>query len=96
MLIASYKAGDSALVGKITKSVKKDLDQQMNYLTSLSDSKQEAMQVEAQDVQRMLMYLQQIEMQFKTPTVIPAETAPKINAQPVVPAKNTDTAKKKK
>jgi hypothetical protein len=96
MLIASYKAGDSALVGKITKSVKKDLDQQMNYLTSLSDSKQEAMQVEAQDVQRMLMYLQQIEMQFKNPMAIPAETAPKINAQPVVPAKNADTVKKKK
>jgi hypothetical protein len=96
MLIAAYKAGDTTLADKITKSVKKDLEQQMTYLNGLDDNKQDAMQIETQAVQRLLMGMQQIEMQFKTPRIIPTEAAPKINVQPVVPAKTTDTAKKKK
>ena len=32
-LEACYKAGDTALAEKVTKSLKKDLEQQMNYYT---------------------------------------------------------------
>jgi hypothetical protein len=94
MLIAAYKAGDTILADKINRSVKKDLDQQMNYITNLDDTKQEAMQFEMQDVQRLLMGMQQIEMQFKNQKVIPTETPAQINVQPVAPLK-ADSPKKK-
>jgi hypothetical protein len=87
MLIAAYKAGDSVLANKITKSVKKDLEQQMTYIGSLDDNKQEAMQYEAEDVKRLLMGIQQIEMQFKNPAPAPLTDNPAaIKAQPVAPA----------
>jgi Protein of unknown function (DUF2723) len=87
MLIAAYKAGDSVLANKINKSVKKDLEQQITYMGSLDDNKQEAMQYEAEDVKRLLMGIQQIEMQFKNPAPIPLTDNPAaIKAQPVAPA----------
>jgi hypothetical protein len=99
MLIAAYKAGDTALADKITKSVKKDLDQSMNYLTTLSDSKQEGMQTEIQDVQRLQMGIQQIEMQFKNPRVQQMQEIPgSLMVQPPasVPKAAADTKPKKK
>ncbi len=87
MLIAAYKAGDSVLANKITKSVKKDLEQQMAYMANLDDNKQEAMQYEAEDIKRLLMGIQQIEMQFKNPAAAPLSDKPAaIKAQPVAPA----------
>ncbi len=76
MLMAAYKAGDSALAQKITKSVRKDLDQQMKYMNSLDDNKQGMiMDYDGKDVPRLLQYLQQLEMQYKNPLpVIPNET----------------------
>jgi Protein of unknown function (DUF2723) len=88
MLIAAYKAGDSILADKITKSVKKDLEQQMTYMGNLDDSKQEAMQYEAEDVKRLLMGIDQIEKQFKNPMPVPLTDNPAaIKAQPVAPSK---------
>jgi hypothetical protein len=95
MLIAAYKAGDTALSDKISKAVRKDLEQQMTYLTNLPDSKQENMQQEIQSVQRLLMGMQQLDMQFKNPVSLPAEKPVPINAAPVVP-KASDTAPKPK
>jgi Protein of unknown function (DUF2723) len=87
MLIAAYKAGDSVLANKITRSVKKDLEQQMAYMGNLDDNKQEAMQYEAEDVKRLLMGIDQIEKQFKNPMPLPITDNPAaIKAQPVAPA----------
>ncbi|MBP6024026.1 glycosyltransferase family 117 protein [Ferruginibacter sp.] len=95
MLMASYKAGDTVLADKITKSVKKDLDQQLEYISKLDDRKQENMQYEAEEVKRLLMYLQQIEMQFKTQKMALPENPGTIISPPVTPAKAADTPKKK-
>ena len=101
MMDAAYKAGDTVLAAKIKNSVKKDLEQQMTYLTELPDSKQENMGQEIQGVQNMLRYMQQIDMQQNaskeiTPKVL--ETAPPkiIDTKPVAPAKKTDSPPKKK
>ena len=96
MLYAAYKAGDDSLANKISKSLKKDLDQQMAYLTGLPDSKQEAMQQEVPGVQRLQMQLQQLEMQFKGPKVTPVTEGPTptIKTAPASPAK-TDSPEKK-
>ncbi len=88
MLIAAYKAGDTTLADKIKKSVKKDLDQQQEYMSKLSDSKQEIMQYDIQDVQRLLQGLQQIEAQFKNPILPTQIEAPgKVQTQSVAPVK---------
>jgi Protein of unknown function (DUF2723) len=94
MLIACYKAGDSALAKKISGSVKKDLEQQMTYLTNLPDSKQENMQQEIQSVQRLLMGMEQLKQQFENPAPIPMENIPPVKTQPVTPAKAADSAPK--
>ena len=96
MLIAAYKAGDSALVDKISKSVKKDLEQQMAYLTGLPDSKQEAMQQEVPGVQRLLMGLDQLKRQFENPVPMQTENPGTLKIPPVVPQKAADTTPKKK
>ncbi|MFN8251775.1 MAG: DUF2723 domain-containing protein [Ferruginibacter sp.] len=96
MLMAAYKAGDTVLADKITKSVKKDLEQQMNYMSHLDDNKQSMiMAYDGSDVQRLLMYLQQLEMQYKNPLpAVPAETPGqgKINTAPVTTPQTTPPA----
>ncbi|NOT93468.1 glycosyltransferase family 117 protein [Ferruginibacter sp.] len=94
MLIAAYKAGDTALAKKISTAVKKDLEQQMTYLTNLPDSKQDAMQYEMQGVQRLLMGMEQLKNQFEPQVMLPAETAPTIKTNPVTPGKAADSAPK--
>lgn len=94
MLIAAYKAGDTTLAVKIKKAVQKDLEQQVTYMENLDENKQEAMQYDMQDVQRLLMGIQQIEMQFNTPKFTPTENPAQIKAMPVTPqAKAADTPK---
>ncbi len=95
MVIASYKAGDTALADKITKSVKKDLEQQVEYINNLNDRKQENMQYEAEEAKRLLMGIQQIEQQFKAPKIALPENPGTIISPPVTPAKAADTPKKK-
>ncbi len=65
LLIAAYKAGDTVLANKITKSVKKDLEQQIAYYSGLDDDKQAALADDAYIAQNMLAALPQIEKQFK-------------------------------
>jgi Protein of unknown function (DUF2723) len=95
MVIASYKAGDTVLADKITKSVKKDLEQQVEYINNLNERKQENMQYEAEEAKRLLMGIQQIEMQFKTQKIALPENPGTIISPPVTPAKAADTPKKK-
>ncbi|GAC1385439.1 MAG: hypothetical protein NVSMB45_14240 [Ginsengibacter sp.] len=98
-LLAAYKAGDSALIKKVSASVRKDLEQQVAYFNSLDESKQNTLSQENELVQRLLGQLQQMEQYFKSPkAVLDAEGKGKINAGAVVPDSNiqdTNTADKK-
>lgn len=85
MAEAAYKAGDTVLAAKITKSVKKDLEQQLRYLESLNDDRQEMLKAyDGNRVQGLLQYLQRLDMLYKNPLpVIPNETPQgKINNLP--------------
>jgi hypothetical protein len=100
MLEAAYKAGDTALAEKITKSVKKDIEQQLAYLDELPDSKKEVMSGEVEPLQRFLMYIQQLEGRYKNPKIAPPgmpEGNPQLDIPPVKDTgKAVDSHPKKK
>ncbi len=102
MLQASYVAGDTVLAAKITKSLKKDLQQQLSYYASLDEDRASLFDYsdgrgnkrgDKNDAQRMLMQMQALEQHFKNPT--PAENPGQIIAPPVNPVKG-DSPKKQK
>ena len=96
MLIAAYKAGDSALAQKIYSSLKKDLDQQHDYLDALPDSKRDVMQSEVAGVERLRQGLPQIKKEFENPQLKmmpPTDAPPPIK---VAPLKGADTQAGKK
>ena len=84
-LIAAYKAGDSALITKVTAALKKDMEQQAAYYQSLSDNKRAAMSYEEERNNQLLGGLLQMEQQFKQmQSQAPAKETPGvINTQPV-------------
>lgn len=89
MLMAAYKAGDTVLAEKIHKSVKKDLDDQINYMSRLDDTKQSIiMSYDGSDVQRLQMYLQQLEQQYKNPVLAPPAETPGQGAIQTAPVTN--------
>ncbi|MEI7470853.1 MAG: DUF2723 domain-containing protein [Chitinophagaceae bacterium] len=73
MLIAAYKAGDAVLAAKVTKSLKRDLTQQLDYYSNLSDNQQNNLGLDINSAQRMLSELPQIEAQFKNPSPMPTQ-----------------------
>ena len=90
-LVAAYKAGDSALITKVTASVKKDIEQQAAYYESLSDNKREAMSQEEQRNSQLMGGLMQMEQQFKNPPPM-VENPATIQTQPIAPpAQRTDS-----
>ena len=103
MLQASYLADDTTLAAKITKSLKKDLDQQMNYYASLNEDRLSLFDFADQsgrkrgdknDVERFLMQMQMLEQQFKNPKPPAIESPGSINNSPEVQPKKQDTPKK--
>jgi uncharacterized membrane protein len=87
-LIAAYKAGDSALITKVTAALKKDMEQQAAFYESLSENKRAAMQGEEQRNSQLLGGLLQMEQQFKEMQAAPVNENPKlITTQPVDSAK---------
>ncbi|MBC8035314.1 MAG: MFS transporter [Chitinophagaceae bacterium] len=64
-LEAAYKAEHKELAGKISKQLHKDLDQQMTYYQSLSESKQEGMRSEMQYTMQFIQMLSGLEAQYK-------------------------------
>lgn len=66
MLQAAYIAGDTVLADKISRSIKKDLNQQMEYYAALDD-RAEALGYDIQQAQRLLQMIQAMEAQFKNP-----------------------------
>ena len=92
-LMAAYKAGDTSLIGKVTSSVKKDMEQQASYYESLSDNRREAMRQEEERNMQLLRGLMQMEQQFKNPQPL-RENPVTIQAQPITqPAQRTDSQK---
>jgi hypothetical protein len=75
MLQASYAAEDTVLAAKITKSLKKDLEQQISYYNSLDDSKAGSFDFETDQsgrkggdknvAEQFLMRIMQFEQQYK-------------------------------
>jgi hypothetical protein len=64
-LEACYKADYKQLADHVSKALHKDLDQQMKYYQSLSDTKQSNMMQEMQGTQQMLQMLNELESHYK-------------------------------
>jgi DNA-binding FadR family transcriptional regulator len=63
-LIACYKAGDTALAKKVSTVLKKDMQQQVAFYESLSDTKRENLSQEIDRNNYLLQGLMQMEQQF--------------------------------
>ncbi len=95
MLQASYAAEDTVLAARITKSLKKDLEQQVSYYNSLDDNRIAYFDYIADQsgrkggdkntAEQFLMRIMQMEQQYKAQTGIP-ELPGAINTNPVKPA----------
>jgi hypothetical protein len=99
MLQSAYAAEDTVLAARITKSLKKDLEQQVSYYNSLDDDKVGNFDFTDQSgrkggdkntAQQFLMRITQLEQQYKAQSTIP-EMPASINNKPAKPA---DTLKK--
>ncbi|HMK04230.1 MAG TPA: DUF2723 domain-containing protein, partial [Ferruginibacter sp.] len=98
MLRAAYAAGDTVLAGKIAKSLKKDLEQQLSYYAALDENKADFFSDgrrggDKNVAEQLLMQIQSYEQQFKNPVAPPTENPGQITTQPVAP-KTTDSPKK--
>lgn len=94
-LEACYKAGDTLLAEKVGRSVKKDLEQQINYYANLDESKQEQFRSDNEQAANFLRGIQQIEGMYKNPLPKATEIPGAINNLPVAPAtKQPDSSKK--
>jgi len=83
-LLAAYKAGDTTLAQKVSRALRKDLEQQVSYYNSLDEDKQAGLAYENQIVQQLLQQLQGMEQYFRNaPAVIQENKNPIINKIPV-------------
>lgn len=79
LLEAAFRAGNKELAQKISKSVKKDLEQQMTFYQSLNERRSEALSYEIQRGEMLLQMVGQIEQFMNTekaekPTVIKTDS----------------------
>lgn len=80
LLVAAYKAEDSALAKKISAALKKDLQQQVTYFNSLSDRHQQSLEYDNQIVVQLLQQIEGMEQLFnRAPTANP-EMLPSIKS----------------
>ncbi len=94
-LEACYKAGDTVLAAKVSKSVKKDLEQQINYYANLDENKQEQFRSDNEQATNFLRGIQQMETMYKNPLPKATEIPGAINNVPAAPAgKLPDSPKK--
>ena len=103
MLQASYLAGDTVLAAKITKSLKKDLEQQLKYYAALSEDKEGVFDYtdgrgrksgDKNQAEQMLMQIQAFEQHFRGPGVI--EAPAQISSPGMDQVKKPDSPKKNK
>jgi Protein of unknown function (DUF2723) len=95
-LDACYKAGDTVLAEKVTRSLKKDLEQQMVYYNSLNETRVAQFDGERGDMAaaaNFLKGLQQMEQFYKNPKQLPTELQQTIN-NTTAPVKKADSGKK--
>jgi len=94
-LEACFKADDKALAEKVAKSVKRDLEQQINYYANLSERMQDQFRNDSEQAANFLRGIQQIEKMYETPlpkttevpTPIKNNPAPAVQKQPDSPKK---------
>jgi hypothetical protein len=86
MLYACYKADEITLAEKISKLLKKDMEQQASYYRSLPDNKRESLGQEIDRNNNMLSGISQLKEQFKMMNQ-------QLKSQPVQNVAPTDTAK---
>ena len=97
-LLAAYKAGDSTLARRVSTSLRKDLEQQLNYYHSLDEDKMAALSRESEMVDNLLRQVQQMEQYFKapqTPLINPESSRTIINT-PAVTIPDTQVIDNKK
>ena len=94
MLQATYAAGDTLLADKITKSLRKDLQQQISYYDGLDEARNGLFNYVDQSgrkggdrnsAEEFLMRMMALEQQFKNQPGLPTETPGQIKTQPVMP-----------
>jgi hypothetical protein len=93
-LDACYKAGADSLAQKVTRSLKKDLEQQMTYYNSLNETRLGQFDQERGDMPiaaNLLKGLQQMEQFYKNPKQLEVPATINNNTAPV---KKADSAKK--
>ena len=88
-LYAAYKAGDTALADKVSRSLKKDMEQQVAYYQSLDDSKRELLSFEEERNQNLLKGLMGLEQQFKNPRPNIENNTPITTTPVTTPAKDS-------
>ena len=94
-LEACYKADDKALAEKVGKSVKRDLEQQMNYYSHLDERKQDQFRNDNEQVSNFLRGIQQIEQMYKNPMPKAIEMPGSIKNTPAPPAPKQPSSSKK-
>lgn len=94
-LEACYKADDKALAEKVAKSVKRDLEQQINYYANLNGRMQDQFSNDSEQAANFLRGVQQIEKMYETPMPKTTEVQAKINNTPAPPAQKQPGGSKK-
>jgi len=94
-LEACFKADDKALAEKVAKSVKRDLEQQINYYANLSERMQDQFRNDSEQAANFLRGIQQIEKMYETPLPKTTEVPTPIKNNPAPAAqKQPDSPKK--
>jgi hypothetical protein len=94
-LEACFKADDKVLAEKVAKSVKRDLEQQMNYFSHLDERKQDQFRNDNEQVSNFLRGIQQIEQMYKNPLPKEIEMPTSIKNTPPPPAPKQPSSSKK-
>jgi hypothetical protein len=97
-LLAAYKAGDSVLARKVSASLRKDLEQQLNYYSSLDEDKMMALGRERDITDNLLKQVQQIDQMFTSmpSPVINPESSRTILNKPQLITKDTQVKDNKR
>jgi hypothetical protein len=90
-LYAAYKSGDSALASKVTKALRRDMEQQKVYYESLNENKRYALSMEEERNDNLLRALMSLEQEYKNKPLSNPEIPGTIQN---IPNRPTDSPKK--
>ncbi len=83
---AAYKAGDAALAAKVTKALRKDMEQQKMYYESLNEKMRYSLSMEEERNDNLLRGLMGLEQEFTKQPAVNPETPGTIQNVPRAPA----------